>query len=117
MRARSEEVRGEKRDHRRVAAVVAAQIEDERVDVGEKAHHRRRGGAADRRIAEIVELDVADVARQQLGLLEAAVVVLKRARISGSTARIVREVFLRQHPRRTVDMEMHIVADGMQMLV
>ena len=70
----AEEVGADERDHRRVAAAVLAQVDDERVGVGEEVEDRRRRSRRPTSgVEEAAELDVADVARQPLDLLEAVV--------------------------------------------
>jgi hypothetical protein len=66
-----------------MTAAVVTQVEDERVDLAERAQRRRRFRAADLHLREHVELDVADVAVEPLGLLEPAVDALELLAKSG----------------------------------
>ncbi len=70
---RPEEVGADERDHAGVAAAVLAQVDDDGVGVGEEVEDGGDRLGAALGVEEAAELDVADVARQALDLLEAVV--------------------------------------------
>src|SRR5438093_198361 len=73
MRTLSEEIAGKEFDHPAHPTVVVTQVENESVGVREKSHGTARGGRTDLWLCEHIELQVADIGRQVLRVLESAV--------------------------------------------
>src|SRR5262245_28773475 len=71
-----EKVAGDEGHHSRVAAVILAEVEDHGVCIRQKTHGCNYGRSADAWIHEGVELQVTNIARQNLHLFERAVVPL-----------------------------------------
>ena len=71
--ALDEQIGAQELHHRRHAALVVAQVEDQRVGVGEHGHRRCGGRLRHPRRGEVAQVEIADVALQPLDPLEAEV--------------------------------------------
>jgi hypothetical protein len=109
-----EEVGRDEGDHLGIAAAVFAEVEDDGVDMGEKVHGGDGGWAAEVRISEKIELQVADVAGQNLNFCEPAVGMLQRLSEHGFLLGAWALLVGRKLVRAVVDVQMLVVADFLQ---
>ncbi len=111
------EVGGNEGDHLGVAAAIFAQVEDDGVHVGKEIHGGNGGGPAHFRVSEKIELQVADVAGEDVHLVETAVHALHVLAVAGALVGIRRAFGTVRHRRGAeVHAEMLVVADFLKIL-
>src|SRR5438552_18967036 len=114
----SEKISAEQRHHAWTAATVLAQINNQRIRIGEKVHGRCGGLArASLRLHKSIKLQVADVAAQALHFLEAEVHLSGRIGARWRPRRRFARSWHRwQRPIAVVDIQVLIVADLSQVV-
>ena len=73
MRRLIEQIAADQSDHARRSAVVVSQVHDEGVAVSEEIHGRDRGRCAELGLRKGIELQITDIRRIVIRLLETAV--------------------------------------------
>ena len=71
-----EQIARNQRHHRRLSSAILPNVEDQCVRMRYKPHRSHHGRSAELRIHESIELDIPDVVRQNLHLVERAIVPL-----------------------------------------
>ncbi len=107
VRRPAEQVAAKESDHPGIAPAVVAQIENQRVGVGQEAHRGHRRGSALLDSLERIELHVADTVRQHLHPVEPAIAVS----LHELPLRISRHQVIRKARGREVHSQMPVTAE------
>src|SRR5579864_9038825 len=111
------QITGDECDHFRIAATILTQVENDRVDVAKEVHGRNGSGAASIGVGEHIELQVADIAGENLDLVEAAVHPFHLFAILRSGISIGGALWSLRHWSRTkVHTQVLVVAHGLKIV-
>src|SRR3981081_1103421 len=112
-----EQVSRDERNHARITAPVVTQVKNESIDMRQELHRRCDSRTADFRSREGVEFHITHVFRENLELLEGAIVALKFSLPSGFSSGIGTLPLRWRLERTPLDVQMPVMTDDAQILV